>query len=303
MTIKHIVISGGGPSGMISYGILGKLSQLGFWNIHDVESIWGCSIGAMLSVVLLLEYRWDWMDDFFIKRPWSKILDITPEAIFNINYQRGIIDETIIFKVLSPLFDGKDLDKHITLKEFYEFTKKDFHIFATNLNTPMLEKIDISHKNYPDMPVYRAVYMSLSIPGICNPITNEDGCFIDGGYVNHFPLMDCVDKTDAGIDEILGINLESSQVKNITNSSSLLEIMFNIARKLVEVPNVSNLQGNDKIKHIINCSPEKPRGVVDWWDLIHEPSMREEFINYGRDIANTYFLENSEETPLSKNND
>lgn len=293
MTIKHIVISGGGPSGLISYGILSKLSQLNFWNIHNIESLWGCSAGAIISVVLLLEYRWDWMDDFFIKRPWNKIVDITPESILNINSNRGVMNEDTICNLLGPLFEGKDLDRKITMKELYDVTRKDFHIFTTNLNTTTLEKIDINHKNYPDIPVYKAVYMSLSIPGLCNPIINEEGCFIDGGYINHFPLMDCVEHVGNCGDEIFGVNLNSLKTNKITTESSLIEVMFNIASKLVDIPNSANLCGEDKIKYVIKCSPKNSKGIIDWWNLAYDDEKRKDFIAEGHDIANSFFLEKS----------
>ena len=40
MTIKHLVISGGGPLGFRYLGSLEKLEQEGFWNINNIESIY-----------------------------------------------------------------------------------------------------------------------------------------------------------------------------------------------------------------------------------------------------------------------
>ena len=46
MTIKHIVLAGGGPAGFVTYGALRELHINKFWNISDIKSIYGCSIGA-----------------------------------------------------------------------------------------------------------------------------------------------------------------------------------------------------------------------------------------------------------------
>jgi len=37
--IEHIVISGGGPTGFISYGCLKHLEQNGVYNINNIKSI------------------------------------------------------------------------------------------------------------------------------------------------------------------------------------------------------------------------------------------------------------------------
>ena len=81
MTIKHLVISGGGPIGLLTYGIASQLAKKGFWQLADIQSIYGCSVGAYLGVVLSLGYEWEWLDDYFIKRPWEKLIE---SSIINI---------------------------------------------------------------------------------------------------------------------------------------------------------------------------------------------------------------------------
>ena len=54
MVIKHIVMAGGGPSGFITYGVLKHLSGEKYWNIDNIESLYGTSIGAFFSTILCL---------------------------------------------------------------------------------------------------------------------------------------------------------------------------------------------------------------------------------------------------------
>ena len=68
MPIKHIVISGGGPTGFITYGAACHLAKCNFWKLEDIETIYGCSVGAYIGVVLSLGYDWEWLDDYFIKK-------------------------------------------------------------------------------------------------------------------------------------------------------------------------------------------------------------------------------------------
>ena len=74
MVIKHIVICGGGPTGLLSYGALKYLAQQGFWTHDNVETIYGTSVGALIGAMLCLKHEWTTLDDYLIKRPWEKVI-------------------------------------------------------------------------------------------------------------------------------------------------------------------------------------------------------------------------------------
>jgi predicted acylesterase/phospholipase RssA len=52
MTIKHLVISGGGPLGLRYLGALEKLEQEEFWKLENIESIYGTSIGSIIGAFI-----------------------------------------------------------------------------------------------------------------------------------------------------------------------------------------------------------------------------------------------------------
>ena len=39
--IKHLVISGGGPAGFLTYGALRYTAQQKIWNLNELKSIYG----------------------------------------------------------------------------------------------------------------------------------------------------------------------------------------------------------------------------------------------------------------------
>merc|ERR1711871_1223853 len=128
--IKHLVISGGGPTGFLTYGAARYLSQNNFWNIANVESIYGTSIGAFLGAVLALNLSWDYLDDYFIETKWDKVLNLRPNNFIDAYSSKGIIQPDFIRDSMEPLFNEKELDLNINLKEFYEFNKIDFHLYT-----------------------------------------------------------------------------------------------------------------------------------------------------------------------------
>ena len=83
MTIKHIVISGGGPLGFRYLGALEKLEKENFWKIDNIESIYATSIGAIIGVFLGLKYDWDTLNKYLIERPWHDAIKVNAKQIFD----------------------------------------------------------------------------------------------------------------------------------------------------------------------------------------------------------------------------
>ena len=54
MTIKHLVLVGGGPNVFIHYGILKTLSQKDYIDVKSIESIHATSCGSIAGLILLL---------------------------------------------------------------------------------------------------------------------------------------------------------------------------------------------------------------------------------------------------------
>ena len=71
--IRHIVCSGGGVTGFSFYGILKECYARGIWKVENIQTIYGTSVGSIFAVILALNYDWQTMDDYLIKRPWQNV--------------------------------------------------------------------------------------------------------------------------------------------------------------------------------------------------------------------------------------
>ena len=102
MTIKHLVISGGGPSMIQSLGAIQTLCELDYIHLKDIESIYGTSAGAIIGLILCLKYDFETLYDFIIKRPWHKIFSIQVQDIFDAYSKKGIfnIDTLVLSRFL-----------------------------------------------------------------------------------------------------------------------------------------------------------------------------------------------------------
>jgi len=294
-TIQHLVFSGGGPAGLVNYGALKYLSKMDFWNLKNIKSIYGCSIGAFMGVVVSLGYELDWLDDYFIKRPWEKVFAINAQTVLSAYEEKGLIGEKILLEALKPLLCAKDLNENCTLKELYEFNKIVIHIYSTNINSEFLSKVDLSHTTHPELSVIKALCMSTSYPFIFKPVCIDGDCFIDGGLLNNFPLNDCLDQEgDVDPNDVLAFTNIWNKNKNkdlhdkITIESSILDYMFHLMKKMH-----CEISSDNKQREIINtvrCNLEGFTGFSNWITALSSTDLRKKLIEAGEEQGKVFLL-------------
>ena len=294
MTIKHLVIGGGGPAGLIMYGSLKTLHKKGVWDFKNIESIFSTSIGCWLAIVVLARLDWDWIDDFFIKRPWEKLINVSAKDYLNIFNNKGHLDRNLLLKCVLPLLNAGDFAENITMKELYDKTSVDLHIFTANINSPyVIEEIDISYKTHPDLCLIDAMLRSCCIPGIFKPIFEDNKCFIDGGILNNYPVNSCLKYYPDNKKEILAFKFNRGVFeRKITNETPTIEYllyMFNaIVTKLLIV--TSNLQ--EEIPYKIECVCDKSIGSFTYWlEAFSNQSERQYLIETGNETGEKFFAE------------
>ena len=214
--IKHIVLSGGGTYGFAAYGALKHLHEEGFWNIENIESIHGTSIGAIYGIILALKYDWNISYDYIIKRPWHKIFNFDMYSVIHSFQKKGIFDKNLIIELFKPLFNGLDIPLDINMQAFYEITKIDLHVYITNLTDFIL--VDISHTTHPEWIVIDAVYASSALPILFAPLIKDDKCYLDGGILCNYPIHKCLNQIS--LNQIQDISQNSIEdMQHDTNSS------------------------------------------------------------------------------------
>ena len=76
MTIKHLVISGGGVCGFTFWGMLKECIKHNVILYDNIETITSTSAGSFLAVIIALKYDINLIDDYFIKRPWHQTIPL-----------------------------------------------------------------------------------------------------------------------------------------------------------------------------------------------------------------------------------
>jgi len=295
MTIKHLVISGGGPLGLRYLGALEKLEKENFWKLDNIESIYGTSVGSMIGAFICLKYDWETLNKYIIERPWNDAFKMNAKQIVDSYYNKGLFDKKLVEIIFKPLLQGKNIEMNVTLKEFYDFSKIDFHIFTFELNN--FETIELSHITHPNLSLLQALTMSSAFPGIFMPTIIDKKCYIDGGVMSNYPINQCL-RDHTNKDEILGIKIsydkDNNSFKNaeITEKLSLLEYVMcfttnamNFIRSTVKLENIDNT---------IECNmTENYSNFLDFFQqTITNQELRQQWIQMGEEDATKFLSKN-----------
>ena len=281
--IKHLVINGGGPTGLISYGAAKYLEQHEYFNINEIKSIYAASIGSLIGVLIALKYEWNVIDDYITKRPWEKVFQITPDDILNIFYTKGIVSFNMIELILKDLLEAKDLSLNVTLKDFYEYNNIDIYMTTVELNT--FQKVILSHKTHPDLSLITALQMSTSVPIMFKPILYEGKCYIDGGILSNYPLHECLENEKCDVSEILGFKneettaTESSSANIIDENTPLIDYLTGTLEKVVKRLHNAEYDNNLEIPNEVQLgSNMKIDNYLEWFSYLTDSKKRNQLV-------------------------
>ena len=201
--IKILVLSGGGTKGIAHIGISKCLDKLCM--LKDIEIFVGTSIGAFISCMLYIGYTPKEIKAFSMKLNYNLIKD-SDFSSFIENY--GLDDGSKLEYVIKTVINKKFGRDNITLIELFNITKKKFISVTTCVNTGNTHYID--YTNNPNIPLYLAVKMSLSIPLLFCPVKYNGNFYVDGGSTCNYPI----DLFAERIEEVLGVYLYNESKNN-----------------------------------------------------------------------------------------
>ena len=292
MTIKHLVLSGGGPIGVTYLGALEYLHDEGFWIFDNIESIYATSIGTLMATMIFLKYDWETLNTYIIERPWNDLFKLNAKQIMDIYTKKGLFDYKSLEKAFKPLLEAKDLLLSITMKEFYEYTKVEMFFYAFDINS--YETIEFSYKSHPDLLLIKAIYMSCSIPGIFEPTFLDDKCIIDGAPLANFPINYCL-RDHPEKNDILGFNFIGKKDENvkysnnsiIKNESTMLDFILSILANSINY--ITNSIKDEVIPNVIEVTTENgSNNLDDLKNFLNSSEHRKSLFDMGTDYGKKF---------------
>jgi predicted acylesterase/phospholipase RssA len=262
MTIKHLVLPGGGAASIRLLGALRHTQENDVWFHDDIESIHAVSAGTLLAVLIALKFDWDAIIDYMIQRPWGDVFKVSLVNIFDVFLEKGFYSEDIFVTFMKPFFDSRDISLDITMQEFYVLTGVKLTFYAVELNA--FELVQVSHDTFPDVSLIKAIHMSAAYPVLLSPVIMEGKCYVDGGLICNYPVNQCM-RECATQSEILGIGSDESdnEMNRVSEESSLLEYIMVLIYNMV-----ANL-----FDRVTDNEKRKQQEQLDNYLSIHIPSI------------------------------
>jgi predicted acylesterase/phospholipase RssA len=297
MVIKHIVICGGGPTGLLSYGAAKHLAEQGFWSHENIETIYGTSIGAIIGAMLCLKHEWTTLDDYIIKRPWEKVIMESLE-MFELFSCKGMAKLKLLDDIMQPLLESKDLSLATTLAELHAHSGIALNVFAVELNA--FKKVQLSHATHPDLRLMDAIKMSACMPVLFQPVIRDGCCYIDGGIVANYPLNDCLQDTQCGDDEVLGLrNLWNNPNEGINDQTSLVDYLRFINLQLVRM--VNRTPAVRCIPNEVVCHVKPGITPAEWFSIMSDADQRLAWIADGVAFAVRFLADRTDNANNANN--
>lgn len=183
MTVKHLVLSGGGVRGFATIGAIHYLRRKHIIDLNTIRTYAGSSVGAIISLLLVCGYT-----------P-SKLYKLACDIEFKDMFEPDInslishfgFDTGAKFVIkIKELLTKKKIDPNITFIRLYNITKKKFIVTATSLNRKQTKYFD--YIQTPQHRVIDVVRASMSIPILFTTVKQGNEHFVDGGLLDNFPL-------------------------------------------------------------------------------------------------------------------
>jgi hypothetical protein len=184
MYYDTLCLSGGSDRGIAFLGVLDYLQENHNFNINNIKSFIGTSVGSIIIFFINIGYTIHEMGEFILCFDVSKLQnDITVE---NLLVRYGLNDGCNFVYLLQCFLNNKLNVNDITFIELYKMTNKKLTIIGTNF-TKGIEAV-FNHINTPNMSVITAVRISISVPLVFTPVLYNNEYYIDGGIVNNMPV-------------------------------------------------------------------------------------------------------------------
>ncbi len=325
---KNLVFEGGGVKGIAYGGALSRLEELGI--LSDIKRVAGTSAGAITATLLALGYDSSSISSIIADTNFKKFEDNTFLFIRDIvrlirkyGWNKGETFENWI----SNLIIKKTGNKNLTFSELHDKVLKgipgfkDLYVVATNVSKQKAEVI--SYENYPNLPIYKAIRMSMSIPVFFSAVKDEKGdYYVDGGLTSNYAIQifdnikyvsnqdNCLfseleDSEDYAFNfETLGFRVDSNQEKNYLNPSwegdpdatkNLKKFIMALIDFTIEMVNKKHLNKNDWNRTIFIDS-----GDIGTTEFKLSKDKIEFLINSGKRSVDDYFFWKNNDFKWSK---
>lgn len=211
--IKNLVFEGGGVKGTAYAGVLEVLSNEGHYD--GIENVAGASAGSITASILAAGAGSAGLSSAILNTDFGEFIFDRGGLIGDIariSTHYGLHTGNQFVEIIRSLFEQHSGNADITFAELEQNRLHDpakfkrLSIVASNLNQQRAQVFDST--SHPNLPIWKAVRCSISIPVVFEPF-EVDGClYVDGGLSWNYPI-DLFDDSNIRNPETVGLYLEN----------------------------------------------------------------------------------------------
>lgn len=268
-----LVISGGGLKGLAGLGAISCLIDNEIILFPEIYA--GASVGSIICFLMNIGYNSKDIYDILLQIDFTKLIKyIEPENLL-IDPCFGLSSPEPILQVIYSFMKKKNIKKNITFKELFEMTKSKLIITGTCLNDVSVNYFSID--TYPDMPILKALRISISIPFIFRPYLFEGKLWVDGGCMDNFPIDMFTDK----LDDVIGIYLDD-YYESIDDINEVQDYFYRIFKCVFRGLNCNKIKLFQKYFVHVICTGNNGTN----WDITEQD--KKKLYDLGYDYAKKY---------------
>ncbi len=237
----HLVFSGSGARFISFVGALRSLEDSSFPHLtKNVRSVTGSSGGALIGTAVALGYNLSFIEKLCMS---MRLSDMTNVDVNGFLTDYGLDNGFSFIRLFKNLIVRKLGHPDATFKDLHTSTGRVLNITATNI-TKMSSEV-FNHVSQPDMPIWTALRITMSIPLLFTAVKYKGSYFVDGAILNSFPVTACLQGpgTVKRDDIIIAINLKFTVCDNeITDIVSYIKALTKTFSNRLHVSDYNNLR-------------------------------------------------------------
>lgn len=200
--IKNIALCGGGFFGYAEIGVLKELEN--YAEYFDIKNIRGVSVGSIVASLYAVGYNADELAKILFELDFDALIkDSTHFIYFKLYEKYGMYEANKLEEEVEKYIRTKTNIRQCTFCQI----EKNLTIISTNLNYQCPRFF--SKETSPNIPISKAVRMSIGYPLIMTPVLFEGDLYGDGGEFINYPIT-----TFNNLDETLGITFAAYNENN-----------------------------------------------------------------------------------------
>jgi NTE family protein len=180
-----LALGSGAAFGVAHVGVLKVLEE----NSADVDIVSGTSMGSIIAALWGLGYNWEKIKEMLGRFKRFPVFSFFDLGLSKKSFLKGR-NLKLILRILFGNTTFYDLKRPILITSF-DFIKRQAHIFSQG-----------------NLLIRDVVLASCSMPGIFEPLKNQEELFLDGGVLNPLPVGCLVQE---GVKKIISINVTPSK--------------------------------------------------------------------------------------------